>query len=421
MKVKTFTLSIALLFIFINISYSQYNYELNTIIESAIDVSPKIKMLQAKFKAVNNGIPQQSNLPDPIVSIGLVNMPVNSFSFTQEPMTGKMISLSQGIPFPGKLSTISKTASYDLEVIHKMIDEEKNSIKKEIQILYTNYHSVHNSLILLREKAELLRSVREVVLSNYATGKVNQQNIFAVDLNITKLENKIVGLESSKQVALEKIRTTLLDPTFTINGMRALDAQTPFSTSLDELTIFAREHRPLLKQSKIFEQKAISMKELAEYEYYPDFNFKLQYSQRDRIASTGSDLNDFLSVIVGFNIPINYGGKKNAKIEEAISFKEYYTRQYSSLLLNIQIELSASLQRIQSYHKQINLLDDTQRIQAIKNYESALASYQVDKIEFINVIDAVNNIIDVEIDSIDLKQKLLIEKFNISYLIGYEL
>lgn len=76
---------------------------LQELIGIAIEVSPKIKMLEMKKQAAENRIAQNSNLADPMLTLGLTNLPVNSFSFTQEPMTGKIIGLSQAFPFPGKL------------------------------------------------------------------------------------------------------------------------------------------------------------------------------------------------------------------------------------------------------------------------------------------------------------------------------
>ncbi len=77
--------------------------ELDLLIEEAISVSPRLNMLRAKKDASFNRIEQNSNLPDPMLTLGLMNLPVNSFSFTQEPMTGKIVGLSQMFPFPGKV------------------------------------------------------------------------------------------------------------------------------------------------------------------------------------------------------------------------------------------------------------------------------------------------------------------------------
>ena len=81
---------------------------LDSLISKAIDVSPKLKMLTAKQNAAESMVNVNSNLPDPMLTLGLANLPTNSFSFTQEPMTGKIVGLSQAVPFPGKLGAVAE-------------------------------------------------------------------------------------------------------------------------------------------------------------------------------------------------------------------------------------------------------------------------------------------------------------------------
>ena len=86
----------------------QQNSILDSLIRTSIEVSPKINMLKAKRNAAYNRIEQNSNLPDPVLTLGLRNLPTNSFSFNQDPMTQTAIGLRQTIPFPGKLSAIGE-------------------------------------------------------------------------------------------------------------------------------------------------------------------------------------------------------------------------------------------------------------------------------------------------------------------------
>ncbi len=89
-------------------------------------------MLKAKLGAASSRIEQGTNLPDPMLTFGLMNMPTNSFSFNQEPMTGKVIGLSQAIPYPGGLSAAADVKSVDTLIVREEIQNVKNEIKKNI-------------------------------------------------------------------------------------------------------------------------------------------------------------------------------------------------------------------------------------------------------------------------------------------------
>src|SRR5450631_3133923 len=64
---------------------------------------PSIRMKSAEVEAARRRISQRSSLMDPMMMIGVQNLPTNSFSFNEEPMTSKMIGISQSFPFFGKL------------------------------------------------------------------------------------------------------------------------------------------------------------------------------------------------------------------------------------------------------------------------------------------------------------------------------
>lgn len=118
-----------------NILAQQQKEAIDDLINHAIQVSPKINMLQSKLNVASFKIEQGTNLPDPVLTLGLVNMPTNSFSFTQEPMTGKIVGLSQVIPFPGRLSTASDVKAIDTSIVREEIEDQKNEIRKNISTL----------------------------------------------------------------------------------------------------------------------------------------------------------------------------------------------------------------------------------------------------------------------------------------------
>ncbi|MDQ6982930.1 MAG: TolC family protein, partial [Mariprofundus sp.] len=58
-------------------------------------------------------IPSQvGSLPDPKVSFKAINLPVDTFSTTQENMTQMQLGFSQAFPFPGKLGLRSEAAEH---------------------------------------------------------------------------------------------------------------------------------------------------------------------------------------------------------------------------------------------------------------------------------------------------------------------
>jgi len=396
--------------------------ELENIVENATELSPDIKMLQAKLEATKTKPAQNSNLPDPVLSIGAVNMPVNSFSFTQEPMTGKMVSLSQGIPFPGKLSSAEKVYEKDIEVVSKEIEEAKNKLRMKIADAYFNLAFVREKIKTTEETKELFKTIKEVVQTKYEVNEASQQNIFKVELELTRLDDELSDLRSQEQVELG-----------TLNSFMFRDSQSPISTIdldsfyvmkspvVDSLIQSAEINKPALAQIKLLKIKAKEMEDQSDYEFYPDFNLTLQYSQRDEIASTNTDLHDFFSVILGVRLPINYGGKKSAKIEEARSLQDLYEQQYQNNLQMLRISFETSTAKLKSLLERENIIENSSLVQAGENFNSALSSYQVNKVDFINVTDALNKLLSLETNLYKVRTDYYKEIAGLEFLTGTKL
>ncbi|OGU54588.1 MAG: hypothetical protein A2V66_02360 [Ignavibacteria bacterium RBG_13_36_8] len=392
--------------------------DLNVLIAKAVEISPKIKMLEAKQRAVENKIPQQTNLPDPMLTLGLMNLPTTSFSFSEEPMTGKTIGLSQGIPFPGKLGAVEKVLSKDVEIVQKEIDDAENEITRDVKQSYYDVLFIRKKIKLVEESKKLLENISEVVRTKYSVSSASQQNLIKVDLEITNVNDVLFDLKRKEAEQIEKLNSLILDNSEKYIFTDELPDLFFIDFTLSQLDSIAEANRPYLLGLESAESKAVEQQNLAEYDYYPNFNLAVQYTQRDKIAQSNTPLNDFFSLMLGVSIPLNYGGKVSAKVEEAASMKELYEAQYSMAMQMLRSSFGASIAKLRSIEQRIQLTEEGLIPQARQNFTSALSSYQVGKIDFINVIDAQKNLFDVEIKLYDLKTEYLKEVAALEFLVG---
>ncbi|MEO8233111.1 MAG: TolC family protein [Ignavibacteriota bacterium] len=417
---KVSLLIISLSIAFINISFAQSEL-LKELIGIALEVSPKIKMLEMKKIAASNRIEQNSNLPDPMLTLGFANLPVNSFSFTQEPMTGKIVGLSQAFPFPGKLSEQADLNSKDVNIVEQEILDAKNDIRKNVIKSYDEILYVREAISIANSSKDLLNNIAEVVRTKYSVSTASQQNLLKVELEITNIVEKIEDLKSKEQSQLSILNALLLKPADSEIITDEFPQINIKQFTVDALVDSAIKHRPFLEGIKEAKQKEILKKSIADYDYYPNFNLALQYSFRDRIEKTNTSLNDFFSVMVGISLPLNYGGKVSSKVEETETMQKLYDEQYNLSLQMLQSSFGSSVAKIYSLQQRIKLIEQGSLIQANENLKTTLTSYQVGQVDFLNVIDAQNSLLKIENDLYRLKTDYLNEITELEFLTGTEL
>ena len=144
----------------------------------------------------------------------------------------------------------------------------------------------------------------KIAETRYSVGEGIQQDVLKAHVEVSKMVDELIMLDQRKRALEAKLNALLNRPPETPMGKpeEVIFKKLPFT--IEELQKMALEMNPTLKGMK----KMIEAKEkahaLAKREYYPDFNFKFAYGQRDN----GPEMKrrDMLTGMVEMNIPIFY-------------------------------------------------------------------------------------------------------------------
>jgi len=420
MKTKTL-LFLTVFLLFGSILTAQETGALPALVKKAVEVSPKIKSLQAKLNMARENIPIGTHLPDPVFSIGLLNVPVNTFSFRQEAMTGTALNLTQTIPFPGALKARAEVKAMDTLIVKQEIADLKNQIAQQMAILYYALQEKRREIELAKESVDLLKQVSLVAKRKFEVGTASLENIVQVEVQITRVKDKIEALKGEEQSMQAQLNAYLLrDERVTIATPRIL----PISHEVfitDTLLHLAARNRPLLKGIKLYQNKAVLQQKEVEKKYYPNFKVGLQYTLRSYNQATGINYPDFLGLVVGVTIPLGYGGSIKAEVNKSRYLQDYYGQQFHSSLQILQQSFGKINAKINELRIREKLLAKTMLPQANLAYQAAIADYQVNKIDFVNVIKAEDDILKIKTELAKLRTEYAIQVVHLKFLTGSEL
>ena len=391
--------------------------DINSILEKAYELNPELKLLLMKAEISDLSVAENSNLPDPVLGLGLTNLPVESFRFDQEPMTGKTLSLSQSFPFPGKLSARCDVLSLDSDINLQDYQWAKLNLRKEIIDSYYSLSYQQKKLSLFKEKLSVFEALIPIVKARYEVAEVSQQNLISLQLRISNIWEKLTELKSRE----DEIR-------WTISGLTGENFDYDLSDKLDSLvtsvpdkailTDMLKGNNPQLIQTELQLTKSDKLFNLSEYEFYPNFNVSVQYTQRDKMAVSGINQNDFFTAAIGITLPLNYGGKSSATQEKTLKLKDQYQSLYDNQYLRLSISINRSTTKIEANNKRISLLNNVILLQARENYKSAISAYQVGKIDFMNVIESLNKLLDYEDELYAIRLESIKEMTTIEVISG---
>jgi outer membrane protein TolC len=134
---------------------------------------------------------------------------------------------------------------------------------------------------------------------------------------------------------------------------------------------------------------------MAEKEYYPDFDFKLAYGQRDD-GPMGRRA-DVITAMVAFNLPLWYRSKQDRRVVEFQKEIQSTQDQITAMTNEIRFRVSEKLTEIERAERQLELLRTGIVPQATLSLDSAMSAYRVNKIDFKSLLDNLMNLFKYEI------------------------
>lgn len=386
----------ALVGLLLSISYAQSDETLSSsrlVVSEAVAIAlrdnPNLAEMQSRYAAMNEIPSQMGTLPDPMISLGAMNFPTDTFDRAQEPMTQLQLGISQAIPFPGKLALRREAAEHEAKAAGHSVEEVRLRLVRQVKHQWWQLYYMDRALETVERNKALLNQFIEVAKTKYETGKGLQQDVLLAQLELSKLIDQTIQLEAIRQQQAIRLNTLMDQPPGTVLVLPGtVDTKTPELASSEVLFATAENARPVLRQLATKIDAANARFSLAKRDRYPDFNVGVVYGERtgSNPLPRGGARSDFLSLMVGVKVPL-YAGRKQSK---AISQRrlEVQTRRYA-LLDQRGLVFSAIETAVTDYHraKQQLILFQTGIVpQAEQTVQSMLSGYQVSEVDFLNLV-----------------------------------
>lgn len=359
---------------------------LSLYIEEALAKNPGLEAMAQKVLAAEKSVPQAGALPDPKITLGLMNLPINSFSFDREPMTGKQIGVSQMLPFPGKLALKKDMSELEVKAVMFQQKELINRIIFMTKEAYYDLYTADRAIETVEKNIGLMKQIIGAVETKYATGTGLQQDLFRAQVELIKLEDDLLMWRQKRRVFAVRMNEILNRPENTTIEKIPEIIET-FGKEEPELVREQIENkRPLLLAWKEKIRAAEAAIRLAQRELWPDITVNAVYSQRDNLK-VGLEMTDFISVSLSLDIPLYFKNKQNQKIAARKLEHKALKADYQSLLNRVLSEAESLKTELVRNRKRVELYKNGIIPQASLSFQSAQAGYRVGKVDFLNVVD----------------------------------
>jgi outer membrane protein TolC len=223
-----------------------------------------------------------------------------------------------------------------------------------------------------------------------------QQDVLRAQVAVTSLLRERLQRRAAVRQAEAALAALLdLDPQVGFGRTAELAESAPLPAFEPMLTRL-EETSPRLRAFASRVEEAEYRKQAKEFEGYPDFDLGLGYRARERVVGDPVDGDDSVSVGVRVRLPINRA-KWRARIAEQSAHVRRAKAAYRAERSRLTDAVRSAFAELERADREAVLLESGLVPQARQSLESSRSGYEVDKVDFLSLIDSQVRLLEAEL------------------------
>lgn len=362
-------------------------------VQAAVQRHPAILAAEQRVMRLRERIAQVTSLEDPMFMIS----PVGAMAETAAGEVGLMTSLSQRLPFPGKLDNLGRIAQQDVAIAEQDLQRVRLGVMADTRQAYWSLYYAVRAIDAIERSRSLLGLVRDAVGASIRTGGASQEAALRISVELGNLESELIALRQNRTSAAAML-----------NSQLDRDVDTPIADpppielsqlvlELDQLLALAEESSPEIAAVRERLVQFREQREQARLGRYPDLTVGVTYNAvDDEGLSMLANGRDQWWLSFSANLPI-WNDRLSAAEREATRGLIETSASLAGERNRIAFQVRDALARIEAQQKQALLLRDVIVPESERTVQASLSGYRAGTVPFLNLIDNWRKVINFQL------------------------
>jgi cobalt-zinc-cadmium efflux system outer membrane protein len=369
----------------------------------AIAANPSLDASRAAARAATARVRPAGALPDPMLSVGVMNLTLPGFGFRESDFTEVDVELSQEFPWPGTLGARTTAARAQARgTLAEVAVRRRDLVVRTAELYYRLRYVVTARATLIRQR-QLLATGVDISTVRYASTTAPQSDPLQARVALARLDTEEADLaaqETELRAQLKALRNVTGPDSIPVEPIRPeqvpSDLHPPSEPATGEPAdsvgpdSLVEHPRVTARRAEIeAAEHALRVEQLGAR---PDFTLITRYGARPLGA-------DFFSALVGIRVPL-YAGRKQLRLADAARADAEAAR---AGLAEEQAALAEEIRtvraQIRSGATRLRLLTDRVVPSAQATVDATLRNYRVGQVQFLTVLATEDALYRAQLDA----------------------
>lgn len=349
-------------------------------------------------------------LPGPRVSVGFANIAIDSFDFSQEPITQLVLGIDQAFP-RGETRSLRRQQLLEASAQQPLMRSDRQAkVAVIVSQLWLESYRYSETIRLIEQDRSLFDYLADVAESAYsnALARTRQQDVIRAQLELTRLDDRLAALHQQNDMALAKLsewlpRTeiTSLQISTDFPDLRLSHGNRINTLNEADLSSALLEHPRLQILDQAIQMNSTAVA-LAKQKYKPQWGVKASYGYRADDPA-GNDRADLFSIGLSFDVPLFTETRQDKAVQSAFARQEATKTDKALALRSMRASLGAALSALKRLDQRKAIYAERLLTDVHDQAEAALNAYTNDNGDFAEVMRARITELNSNIDFLNIR------------------
>jgi outer membrane protein TolC len=383
--------------------------------ELALASDPGVRSIESSQLALEELSVAAEQLPDPLLKMGLVSLPTDTFNLGQEAMTQVQVGVIQRFPRGQSRSLRSEQIGLKSQGLDNKARDQELRILLAVREQFLEVAKQQSLARINAESVTAFSDLADITVDYYATGRVHQQDVLKAAVELARVEDRATRIAQNEEQARARLAMWIGDAAY--RDFEDTWPQFDYHSSADVIKDGLQRHPRILALQKDVSaaEKGI---ELAKQKYKPEFALDLTYGGRAGTNPDGSSRPDLLTLMVVMDVPLFHKNRQDRVVaaQLAESSAAMFTRD--ELFRRLKSEVDFHLATQQRQQERIMLFENTLLPEAAFSSEASFGAYQSSIEDLTSLLRTRITEFDLQLEHARLQAEVLKTQARLMYLEG---
>ncbi len=346
---------------------------LKTVERMALESDPGVQSVQSNRLALEEKSIAAEQLPDPLLKMGLVSLPTDTFNLGQEAMTQVQVGMIQKFPRGNSRSLRSRQISLKSEGLDQRARDRKLQVLLAVREQFLEVAKQKHLAEINAEAIRAFSDVADITEEYYATGRVQQQDVLQSAVELAKVEDRATRIEQDEEQARARLAMWIGHAAYS-----DLDSDWPHFDQLpttDSIRKNLTSH-PRIQALQKTARAADTSVELARQRYKPEFALDVTYGGRGGTHPDGTSRPDLLTFMVVMDVPLFTKNRQDRLVAAQIAESSAALYDRDDVLRRMVSEVDFHASAHERQKERIDRFEETLLPDAAFSSEASFNAYQ---------------------------------------------